>query len=86
MKAELLLDMPRRASKETVPKGTIIDDPECHWLVRFGCAKPADDECRQAVPEWNEQRQIVMLAKYKKIAKGMATGEKRYDAANNEGE
>ena len=86
MKAELLLDMPRRAFKETVSKGTVIDDPECHWLVRFGCAKPADDECRQAVPEWNEQRQIVMLAKYKKIAKGMATGEKRYDAANSEGE
>ena len=37
-------DMP-----ESVPfwiKGAILDFPDCFWLVRHGCAIPADEACR----------------------------------------
>ena len=27
------------------PAGTVIDDPDCYWLVRQGVAEPVDEEC-----------------------------------------
>lgn len=42
-------DVVRNDVLESVPfwkKGTILDFPDCFWLVRQGCAIPADEACR----------------------------------------
>ncbi len=62
------------------PKETIIDDKDCFWLVKFGCAKPADDECLAACPDWSEEQAVKNLELYKKTAAGKLTGDKKYDA------
>jgi hypothetical protein len=67
-------------SRIDIPKGTVIDDKDCHWLVRMGCARPADDECKAKVPQWNEEWEKVMLEKYIKLTKAQLTGDVRYDA------
>jgi len=67
-------------SKISIKAGTIIDDPQCFWLVRFGCAKPADEECMAANPGWSEELAEERLAVYKKTAAGKLTGDTKYDA------
>ena len=69
-------------SKMLIQKGAIIEHPDCWWLVKFGSAEPADDECR-VVSEawgWNDKVAALLLAEYRKTAAAQMTGMKKYDA------
>ena len=35
----------RRDGRLFAPAGTVIDDPDCFWIVLNGQAEPVDDEC-----------------------------------------
>lgn len=46
--AEYVAKCIRRDGHLFAPAGTVVDDPQCFWLVRMGQAEPADEECAQA--------------------------------------
>jgi len=70
----------RIPSKVEKKKGTIIDNPMAFWLVKMGCAKPADEECRIMCPWWTDEWSEMMLETYKKTAAAKLTGDPKYDA------
>lgn len=47
-KALLDVATPRKKGRNIsfwLPVGTLIDDPNCHFIVKMGQAEPADEEC-----------------------------------------
>ncbi len=66
-------------------KGDIVDHPEAYQLVLCGQASPADDECKEVVGlDDGEIRKRITA--YAKLAKGMSTGDKRYDISADDDE
>lgn len=65
-------DIMRNGSIQPVPffkKGAILEEPNAHWLVRFGVAIPADESCAiraRMTPEMmeKEQRWQEMVARH----------------------
>ena len=75
MKARLLRDSEMHVGTDAanlpifrpVPRGTVVDHPDAHLLVKAGAAMPADDECAQRCAM---------------TAEAMAAAERRWERAN----
>jgi len=52
------------------PAGTIIECPKAFWLVRQGCAEPADDECRKRA-RITPDRMAAASRSYDRLEKGI---------------
>ena len=76
MKCLMIRDMPasRRAAKQyptgIVSRGTVIDHPDAHVLVRMGVAVAADEEC-QAATRMTPADTDRAAAAYEKVEKGI---------------
>jgi hypothetical protein len=89
MKATLLVDSYSKGNK-LLPKGTVIDHPDCWKLVRNGHAASADDDCKNKAKAGDGHRRHPMtdddISKaqehFAKLSRGQATGVKRFDAPN----
>lgn len=57
--------------KTWLPVGTIIEHPHAYMLVRQGCARSADDECKQAARMTEGQWQAAFDV-YEKVRRGIA--------------
>ncbi len=68
---ELKRQCVRRSDQLFAPAGTIIDDPNCFWIVRMGQAEAADPECAKAAGQTPEQFAAAVHAA-KRLAAGIA--------------
>lgn len=50
--------------------GAVLDFPDCHYLVRQGCAIPVDDECKERCGMTPEQMALAQKV-YEPFSKGI---------------
>lgn len=67
---QLVAQCVRRDGRLFAPAGTIIDDPQCFWIVLLGQADPADDECREKT-KLTAEKQLEMKQATKELALGI---------------
>lgn len=51
-------------------RGAILEHPEAFWLVRQGCAKPADEACALRANR-NPEQQAAAQKAYERLSKGI---------------
>ncbi len=60
--------------------GAIVDLPDCFWLVRMGCAVPADEDCNAKANMTAAQMAAAQIAQDRLVARIEAEDFDLYDA------